>query len=42
MKNDKPTQCGDELTKKGTVLCGLESTEEAREEEVVCTRSLQH
>ena len=42
MKNDKPTQCEDELIKKGTVLFGLESTEESREEEVVCTRSLQH
>ena len=34
MKNDKPTQCGDELIKKGKVLCGLESAEESREEEV--------
>ena len=42
MKNDKPTRCEDELIKKGTVLCGLESTEESCEEEVVCTRSLQH
>ena len=42
MKNDKPTQCEDELIKKGTVLCGLESTEESCEEEVVCTGSLQH
>ena len=42
MKNDKPTQCGDELIKKEKVFCGLESAEESREEEVVCTRSLQH
>ena len=43
MKNDKPTQCEDELIKKGTMLCALESTEESREEEIVCTaRSLQH
>ena len=42
MKNDKPTHCRDELIKKEKVLCGLESAEESREEEVVCTRSLQH
>ena len=42
MKNDKPTHCRDELIKKEKVLCVLESTEESREEEVVCTRSLQH
>ena len=42
MKNDKPTHCRDELIKKEKVLCGLESIEESREEEVVCTRSLQH
>ena len=42
MKNDKPTHCLDELIKKEKVLCGLESTQESREEEVVCTRSLQH
>ena len=42
MKNDKPTQCGDELIKKEKVLCCLESTQESREGEVVCTRSLQH
>ena len=42
MKNDKLTHCRDELIKKEKVLCGLESTEESREEEVVCTRSLQH
>ena len=28
--------------KKEKVLCGLESAEESREEEVACTRSLQH
>ena len=42
MKNDKPTHCRDELIKQEKVLCALESTEESREEEVVCTRSLQH
>ena len=42
MKNDKPTHCRDELIKKEKVLCGLESAEESSEEEVVCTRSLQH
>ena len=42
MKNDKPTRCRDELIKKEKVLCGLESTEESRDEEVVCTRSLRH
>ena len=42
MKNDQPTHCRDELIKKEKVLCVLESTEESREEEVVCTRSLQH
>ena len=42
MKNDKPTHCRDELIKKEKVLCGLESTQESREEDVVCTRSLQH
>ena len=42
MKNDKPTHCRDELIKKEKVLCGLESAEESRKEEVVCTRSLQH
>ena len=42
MKNDKPTHCRDELIKKDKVLCGLESAEESREEEVLCTRSLQH
>ena len=42
MKNGKPTHCRDELIKKGKMLCGLESAEESREEEVVCTRSLQH
>ena len=42
MKNDKPTHCLDELIKKEKVLCGLESTQESRDEDVVCTRSLQH
>ena len=42
MKNDKPTHCRDELIKKEKVMFGLESTEESSEEEVVCTRSLQH
>ena len=42
MKNDKPTHGRDELIKKEKVLCGLESAEESREEEVVCTRSLQY
>ena len=42
MNNDKSTHCRDELIKKEKVLCGLESIEESREEEVVCTRSLQH
>ena len=42
MKNDKPTHCRDELIKKEKVLCGLESTQESRKEDVVCTRSLQH
>ena len=42
MKNDKPTHCRDELIKKEKVLCGLEAAEESREEEAVCTRSLQH
>ena len=42
MKNDKPTRCRDELIKKEKVLCGLESTQESRKEDVVCTRSLQH
>ena len=42
MENDKSTHCRDELIKKDKVLCGLESAEESREEEVVCTRSLQH
>ena len=42
MKNDKPTHGRDELIKKEKVLCGLESAEDSREEEVVCTRSLQH
>ena len=42
MKNDKPTHCRDELTKKEKVLSVLESTQESREEDVVCTRSLQH
>ena len=42
MKNDKPTHCRDELIKKERVLCGLESAEESREEEVVCTTSLPH
>ena len=42
MKNDKPTHCRDELIKKERVMCGLESAEESREEEVVRTRSLQH
>ena len=42
MKNDKPTHCRDELIEQGKVLCVLESTEQLREEELVCTRSLQH
>ena len=42
MKNDKSTHCRDELIKKEKVLYSLESTEESREGEVVCTRSLQH
>ena len=42
MKNDKPTHCREELIKKEKVLSGLESAEESREEEVICTRSLQH
>ena len=42
IKNDKPTHCLDELIKKEKMLCGLESAEESSEEEVVCTRSLQH
>ena len=42
MKNDKPTHCRDELIKKEKVLCGIESAEGSSEEEVVCTRSLQH
>ena len=42
MKKEKPTHCLDELIEQGKVLCVLESTEQSREEEVVCTRSLQH
>ena len=42
IKNDKPTHCLDELIKKEKMSCGLESAEESSEEEVVCTRSLQH
>ena len=42
MNNDKSTHCRDELIKKEKVLYSLESTEESRKEEVVCTRSLQH
>ena len=42
MKNDKSTHCRDELIKKEKVLYSLESAEESSEEEVVCTRSLQH
>ena len=42
MKNDNPTHCREELIKKEKVLCGLESTQESRKEDVVCTRSLQH
>ena len=42
MNNDKSTHCRDELIKKEKVLYSLESTEESREEKVVCTRSLQH
>ena len=42
MKNDKPTHCRDELIKKEKVMCALQSAEESSEEEVVCTRSLQH
>ena len=40
MKNNKPTHCQEEILKQGKVVCGLESTEELLEEEVVCTTSL--
>ena len=40
MKNNKPTHCQEEIIKQGKVVCGLESTEELLEEEVVCTTSL--
>ena len=36
MKNNKPTHCQEEIIKQGKVVCGLESTEELLEEEVVC------
>ena len=42
MKNNKPTHCQEEIIKQGKVVCGLESTEELLEEEVVCTTSLKH
>ena len=42
MKNNKPTHCQEEIIKQGKVVCGLESTEELLEEEVVCTTSLEH
>ena len=42
MKNNKPTHCQEEIIKQGKVVCGLESTEELREEKVVCTTSLKH
>ena len=42
MKNNKPPHCQEEIIKQGKVVCGLESTEELLEEEVVCTTSLKH
>ena len=42
MKNNKPTHCQEEIIKQGKFVCGLESTEELLEEEVVCTTSLKH
>ena len=42
MKNNKPTHFQEEIIKQGKVVCGLESTEELLEEEVVCTTSLKH
>ena len=42
MKDNKPTHCQEEIIKQGKVVCGLESTEELLEEEVVCTTSLKH
>ena len=42
MKNNKPTHCQEEIIKQGKVVCGLESTEELLEEEVVCTTSMKH
>ena len=42
MKNNKATHCQAEIIKQGKVVCGLESTEELLEEEVVCTTSLKH
>ena len=43
MKNNKPVRhCQEEIVKQGRVVCGLESTEEFLEEEVVCITSLKH
>ena len=43
MKNNKLVRhCQEEIVKQGRVVCGLESTEEFLEEEVVCITSLKH